>query len=211
MAQGFHLVVLLCSVSSLKWYELEAWVCGRKDYDPDVLLANCTYEGLAPDDERVLYLRQALNSFTRHQRALFMRFVSGRERMPAAIHLRIISDNSAPLVGGPPAAARPSTSPVRGDHGGGAAAEPRPVTANAIDNNRLPHASTCFYQLVLPRYSSADALREKLLLAIEYCLDIDADFHVRDSVAHPLHGEQETDIHVEEVNDEAYEDYTHLQ
>ena len=45
----------------------------------------------------------------------------------------------------------------------------------------LPRAATCFHVLELPDYSTKDALRRKLLYAIEACADVDTDFAVRDA------------------------------
>jgi hypothetical protein len=39
----------------------------------------------------------------------------------------------------------------------------------------LPHAQTCFFSLSLPRYSSKEVLRAKLLLAIANSPNMDAD------------------------------------
>lgn len=43
-------------------------------------------------------------------------------------------------------------------------------------NDRLPIGRTCFFKLQLPAYSSASALKAKLLYAIQHCKAIDADF-----------------------------------
>ena len=39
----------------------------------------------------------------------------------------------------------------------------------------LPEASTCFFQLNLPEYSSKLIMKERLLFAITYCSSIDMD------------------------------------
>ena len=39
----------------------------------------------------------------------------------------------------------------------------------------LPEASTCFFQLNLPEYSSKMIMKERLLFAITYCSSIDMD------------------------------------
>lgn len=46
----------------------------------------------------------------------------------------------------------------------------------------LPEAQTCFFSLALPRYSSPEVMKQKLLYAITTCRDIDADFLVPDQV-----------------------------
>jgi E3 ubiquitin-protein ligase HERC2 len=42
-------------------------------------------------------------------------------------------------------------------------------------NSCLPLSHTCFFTLDLPRYPSKEIAREKILFAIQYCGDIDAD------------------------------------
>lgn len=43
------------------------------------------------------------------------------------------------------------------------------VCMNGNDDSRLPAAHTCFHQVMLPRYSSEQVLKEKLKIAIEHC------------------------------------------
>ncbi len=49
------------------------------------LLAN--YEDIEPDDKQVQYLWQALEGFTDAERSQFLRFVSGRKRLPTQMHI----------------------------------------------------------------------------------------------------------------------------
>jgi len=44
----------------------------------------------------------------------------------------------------------------------------------------LPTASTCFFHISLPHYSSVSTMREKLEYAISCCGDIDGDYRARD-------------------------------
>ncbi|KAG5509633.1 hypothetical protein JKF63_06338 [Porcisia hertigi] len=315
LQQGFHEVVPLFSVSGLKWYELEELVCGQCDYDPDALLDAARYEGLSPNDVRIGFLRRVLRGFTRHQRALFMRFVTGRERLPPGMHLKIMPDDVprvAPIPPMTPQRATPSTSaggttttmtpqppsgseqrsgasfvrhntlaqsrtssnvgsttlpppsppqlgftppPVQSmapmvpppalqpgqllpalDRGDGArlptlattysppdmqAPNPQHISKSGdgapedgvdpslCDDTRLPHASTCFYWLRLPCYSSASMMAQRLLLAIEQCVDIDADFRVHDTDV----PEQEVGPSLARVSsddDDLFEDLSHL-
>lgn len=41
------------------------------------------------------------------------------------------------------------------------------ITGTGLDDTRLPSAHTCFNDLILPRYSSKEMLRTKLLQAME--------------------------------------------
>ncbi|KAH9577946.1 hypothetical protein LSM04_000370 [Trypanosoma melophagium] len=68
--------------------ELELRVCGRPDYAVAELREGAVCEGLAADDRRVVFLWQALEDATAQQRRLFLRFVSGRDRLP--VRLRIL-------------------------------------------------------------------------------------------------------------------------
>lgn len=41
------------------------------------------------------------------------------------------------------------------------------ITATGLDDNRIPSAHTCFNDVILPRYSSKQIMRQKVLLALE--------------------------------------------
>ncbi|EAN95470.1 hypothetical protein, conserved [Trypanosoma cruzi] len=201
IAEGFHQVVPITAVSLLKWYELEQVVCGQPDYDADALIDSARYEDLDPNDVIVQYLRQVLRQFSRHERALFMRFVSGRERLPSGVRLKLMPDaNSRPL--------RRETSQNSGAHSndgnGGVKA-----LVDTFDDNRLPHASTCFYWLSIPRYSSVEVMRERLLFAIQQCLDIDADFVVHENGNSEDEVEPTLAVNADE-DEEDFEDFSHL-
>lgn len=235
LKEGFFQVVPLYHISGLKWYELEAVVCGQSDYDSDELLDNARYENISADDPRVLYLRGVLKEFTSHQRASFMRFVTGRERLPPGMQIRIMPDRSEINFDGSTHDGDHQTRPsinsqlvanpvVRERQRSGALSQQRSTMSNTTsatkpnslftedvepyDDIRLPHASTCFYWLSLPKYSSKEILREKLLFAIEQCLDIDADFRVRDQDTIVM--DTQPALVPVSVDDEEFEDYSHL-
>ena len=44
-------------------------------------------------------------------------------------------------------------------------------------------AHACFFSLHLPRYSSDEVMRERLLYAIENCTALDADYRADDTLA----------------------------
>ncbi|RNC41249.1 ubiquitin-protein ligase [Trypanosoma cruzi] len=68
--------------------ELEFRICGKPDYSVGELREGAVYEGLTSDDRRVQFLWQALEEATPLQRRLFLRFVSGRDRLP--VKLRVL-------------------------------------------------------------------------------------------------------------------------
>ena len=77
------------------------------------------------------------------------------------------------------------------------------------EDTLLPHASTCFIWLSLPDYSSAAVLAAKLLYAVRHCVDIDADFRVRDAdEADPDQGPRL--LRARPSDDNEFEDYSHL-
>lgn len=45
-------------------------------------------------------------------------------------------------------------------------------------DSRLPSATTCYFTLKLPLYSSLDIMKKKLKYVIYNCAEIDADFAV---------------------------------
>lgn len=45
-------------------------------------------------------------------------------------------------------------------------------------DTRLPSATTCYFTLKLPNYSSLEILSKKLKYVIQNCTEIDADFNV---------------------------------
>ena len=42
------------------------------------------------------------------------------------------------------------------------------------DSDRLPRAATCYNKIYLPRYSTFDKMRQKIIVAIQ-CMSIDTD------------------------------------
>eukprot|EP00759_Apiculatamorpha_spiralis_P055600 PhF_6_TR7852/c0_g1_i1/m.11455 len=131
--------------------DIEFKVCGQPDFTVQELMNSTTYEGLSKDDKRVQYLWEVLANATPTDRRNFLKFVSGRERLP--VRLRILAMNV------------PSPSPTQG---GG--------SENVMADTYLPKAATCFFALELPPYSSVDIMREKLLYAVNHCGDMDTDF-----------------------------------
>ena len=128
------------------WDQLELLACGSKDIDIEMLRSKTKYGvGVSPAQRHVRYLWQTLRKFSPERRALFLRFVWGRTRLPATnaewgdvrftLHTRHTSS---------------------------------PDTA-------YPVAHTCFFSLELPAYTTLAACHEKILYAITHCQNIDID------------------------------------
>ena len=99
------------------------------------------------------FLWQALESFSREERARFVDFVSGGARLPRTRRdFKMCFKLSTLSLGG-----------------------------DADPDAYLPRSQTCFFALSLPRYSTLAICRAKLLYAVEQTTTMDAD--VRESEA----------------------------
>lgn len=149
--KGFDRVVRLDHMSLFSWFELETLVCGSPNIDVEALKRHTTYSsGLSSGHPVVRNLWKAVQSFSQEERRLFLRFVWGRNRLPATD-----SDWHQPFT---------ISAISSGRHG-------QPI------DGMLPISHTCFFALDLPLYSNYDILRSKMLFAIVNCQAIDADYN----------------------------------
>ena len=130
------------------WQELESIVCGVPDVDVEFLHSRTKYVGgVLMTDTHIKYFWDVLSDeFTPEDRTQFLRFVWGRERMSP-------TDEGSTFIIGPHLTARDSGEP----------------------DKWLPVAHTCFFSLDLPKYSSREITKSKLLFAMHNCNAIDAD------------------------------------
>ena len=129
--------------------ELEILFCGRTGFDVELLKSITEYEGVEASDQHVKWLWEVLEEMSLEDRIAFLKFVWARSRMPSKSEMSTAFRLQQPS--------------------GGAAEKP---------DNYLPCAQTCFFILSLPRYSSKEILRKKLLQAID-CTLMDADVRLR--------------------------------
>ncbi|KAJ2946601.1 hypothetical protein O0L34_g12657 [Tuta absoluta] len=130
--------------------ELETLVCGSPDIPVHALRASATYKGVEPNAPLVQWFWEVMEELSGGERALFLRFVWGRTRLPRAPQdprqrdfvLQVLDKYQPP------------------DH-------------------FLPESYTCFFLLKMPRYSCKSVLREKLRYAIHFCKSIDTDEYAR--------------------------------
>ncbi|CAH0722311.1 unnamed protein product, partial [Brenthis ino] len=130
--------------------ELETLVCGSPDIPVHTLRASATYKGIEPNAPLVQWFWEVMEELSGSERALFLRFVWGRTRLPRAPQdprqrdfvLQVLDKYQPP------------------DH-------------------FLPESYTCFFLLKMPRYSCKSVLREKLRYAIHFCKSIDTDEYAR--------------------------------
>eukprot|EP00475_Leptophrys_vorax_P015607 TRINITY_DN2190_c0_g1_i1.p1 TRINITY_DN2190_c0_g1~~TRINITY_DN2190_c0_g1_i1.p1 ORF type:complete len:1987 (+),score=619.90 TRINITY_DN2190_c0_g1_i1:517-5961(+) len=83
--KGLDKQVPLRMLSLFSWYDLNVLVCGNPNIDVDVLQRHTKYEGgLSAAAPVIVFFWQTLRSFNTEERQLFLRFVWGRNRLPAS-------------------------------------------------------------------------------------------------------------------------------
>eukprot|EP01119_Soliformovum_irregulare_P010330 TRINITY_DN2538_c2_g1_i6.p1 TRINITY_DN2538_c2_g1~~TRINITY_DN2538_c2_g1_i6.p1 ORF type:complete len:2218 (-),score=665.69 TRINITY_DN2538_c2_g1_i6:11-6022(-) len=151
IARGLSSVVPIHLLSLFSWQELEFRVCGRPGIDLDMLEKHTEYCSVNSTDRHVQDFWQVMRSFTAEEQALFLRFVSGRSRLPPENEF---------------------TTPFK--------LHAFTKASDGYEDGFLPEAQTCFFSLALPSYSSQQIMKERLLYAINTCKEIDTDFVVPD-------------------------------
>jgi HECT-domain (ubiquitin-transferase)/UBA/TS-N domain len=128
--------------------DLRLVLTGTGDIDLKLLARRTkTEDGYSNDDPAIKYLWRTLYGFTPLQRQAFLKFVWGRTRLPYSE--QDFQDNFfriVPLI---------------------------PSGSEKHPDKFLPRSHTCFFSLELPRYSSAEVLRERLMYAISHAHTID--------------------------------------
>ncbi|RHY32967.1 hypothetical protein DYB32_002077 [Aphanomyces invadans] len=153
--QGLCTIVPSNAVALFTPVELETRLCGRADVDVGLLQANTEYdEDLSADDPYVQRFWRVLVGMSQEDRCAFLRFVSARSRLP----------QDQPSFG--------QKFKIQSASGEG-------MTHNPDDS--LPKSHTCFFALLLPKYSSDDVCRKQFLYAIHNCLEMDGDFRLADT------------------------------
>jgi hypothetical protein len=126
--------------------ELRDIFCGNPEVDVDLLRRVVEYEGYNESDDVIQYFWETLRELTNDERKTFLQFVWARNRLPTKE-----SDFDAPFK-------------IQRDG------------SNNRGDNALPSASTCFFSLALPEYSSKEVLKHKLLFAINNVTTMETDF-----------------------------------
>merc|ERR1711924_441683 len=148
----------LCSVVPchilplLTWKELRDMVSGRKEINIDVLKQCTEYDDdVSEDDPHIKIFWQVLQDFNDQHRSDFLRFVWARSRLPPTVQ-----DFKQKFKVQAPTKEATKLNP----------------------DKFLPKAHTCFFSLNLPRYSTKEIMREKLIYAMDNCIEMDADFRL---------------------------------
>jgi hypothetical protein len=128
--------------------ELQGIICGNPDVDVDLLKRVTEYEGYDATDEVVAFFWQTLREISNEDRKQFLQFVWARNRLPMRE-----ADFDAPFK-------------IQKDS----------LNTGSRADEALPSASTCFFSLSLPEYSSQAILKAKLLFAINNVTTMETDF-----------------------------------
>lgn len=152
--QGFLRIVPKPAIALLTAKELQERISGKRDIDIEYLKQHTEYYGLTIDSPVIKYFWDSLRSFSNEQRSLFLRFVWGRSTLP------------------------PSSEEFTEKF---CVSRLEPPGIDISEDQMLPQAHTCGFQIELPRYSSEKVMREKLLYAITNCIDIDLEWQSNSS------------------------------
>jgi hypothetical protein len=135
--------------------EVELLFCGPSQIDVDLLQQVVVYDNVTPDEDHITFFWEALNEMNQEERAEFVNFVSARSRLPACANDFTIPFKIGTLIG--------------------------PDGSNP--DGMLPKSQTCFFSLSLPKYTSKETCKKKLLYAITNSPNMDADFVQRENDA----------------------------
>lgn len=142
-------------LSLLNWEELQNLVCGARVIDVGRLKANTEYDDdLTAEDSHILMFWEILEEMTEEMKSAFLRFVWARPTLPP----KGVEFNQKMRI-----------LSVVGDD------------ASIKPDQYLPKAHTCFFSINLPKYSTKDLMRDKILYAITSCTEMDADFRTTEA------------------------------
>lgn len=147
--RGLAEVVPVSLLNLCSWQDLEWRVCGRPQIDIKLLKRHTTYSGVSPAMPHIKYFWQVLKSLSQTDRRAFVRFAWAQERLPGDDQ-EFERTQTRMLI--------------------------KPFMGTSHPDSTFPKADTCFFNLMLPEYSSPEVLRERLLFAIHTDADsMDAD------------------------------------
>ena len=80
--KGFNSVIPSNILQHLYWRQLEELVCGKATLDIRLFKENTRYEGFEKDNEVIKWFWDWLGKCSEHEQSLYLKFVSGRTRLP---------------------------------------------------------------------------------------------------------------------------------
>ena len=126
--------------------ELKSLMCGDDTINLTLLQKVAVYDdGIDANEAYILNFWKVLFNMSDGEKSKFINFVYAKKRLPASISGFIMPFKIL---------------------------KPLPYMKEAPDNF-LPHAKTCFFELAIPKYTSIDICREKILYAINNCITME--------------------------------------
>eukprot|EP01084_Bolivina_argentea_P071136 129372_1 len=140
--EGLHILIPHWLISIFTWPELDLLICGMPDIDINDMIANTEYHGgLTKNTKQIKWFWQCVKEMDKEERALLLQFITGTSKVPIGGFKQLPGMDGIQRL--------------------------QIHSCDQIDN--LPSAHTCFNQLDLPKYSSYQILKEKIMLAIREC------------------------------------------
>eukprot|EP01114_Cavostelium_apophysatum_P001689 TRINITY_DN1146_c0_g1_i2.p1 TRINITY_DN1146_c0_g1~~TRINITY_DN1146_c0_g1_i2.p1 ORF type:complete len:4271 (-),score=1642.72 TRINITY_DN1146_c0_g1_i2:54-12866(-) len=137
--RGVADIIPLQLLNLCTYQDLEWKVCGRLHIDINLLKRHTTCSGVSPDAPHINYFWQTLQDFNQQDRRGFLRFAWAQERLP-------VNDEEFE---------RTKTRMMI-----------KPFSGLSDPNSAFPKADTCFFNIMLPEYTSQRILRDRLLFAV---------------------------------------------
>lgn len=147
-AEGLSNVIPVEVLPLMSGEELRGTLCGNPEVDVDLLKRVTEYEGYEPHDQVIGFFWETLREISNDDRKKFLQFVWARNRLPMRE-----ADFDAPFK-------------IQKDS----------LNTGDRADEALPSASTCFFSLTLPEYTSQEVLKTKLLFAISNVTTMETDF-----------------------------------
>ena len=138
---GFYEIIPRHLVEVFTEQELELVICGLPDIDVEDLRVNTDYQGYNASSPQIRWFWEVVAGMSKQDKANLLQFATGASKIPPGGF-----SNLEGLSG------KTRFSIVKAD----------------MKLDHLPLAHTCFNRIDLPEYPSADVLREKLMIAINY-------------------------------------------
>lgn len=139
MREGLHTVVSAQALTLLSWKDLELRVCGVPTIDLDVLAQHTVYSPARYTAETPIIQNfwKVMASFGPKEHARFLQFAWARSRLPSEMGSYRMQINIVESSMG-----------------------------QMATDMLLPMTETCFFNVNLPKYSSMELMREKLLVGL---------------------------------------------
>lgn len=146
--QGICQIVPEALLNMVGYQELEEWIYGKKLIDVGLLKQNSRLaQGYAEDDQVIKWFWEVLSELPQVERRQLICFCFAQSTIPRNEEFErrgLRFQIKPPAAGG------------RGGRGG----------SGGNQDMRLPKADTCFFNFELPRYSSKEIMKKKILTAL---------------------------------------------